>query len=410
MQNSQLVPGRTDPAADPGAEFDELSVRRLRSRSGAKWRVPDPDVLAAWVADMDFPVAAPIRAALGRLTEAGDLGYPNWPNGRTPLREVFAARMRRRYGWRPDPAEIREFTDVTQAVQAVLHFATEPGDGVVLHTPAFGPFGSCITQLNRRLVSIPMVDTGAGWTFDLDRLAAVFATGAGRVLLLVNPHNPTGHVFSRDELRGLAELAERHDVLVISDEIHADLTYAPHRHVPFASLSPAAEARTVTLTSATKAFNLAGTRCAVGHIGPARVRAALAAVPSALLGDVSVFGVAAAVAAWTEADGWLAGTVDYLDRNRRLIADVLADHLPQVDYHLPEATYLAWLDCRALGWGADPAAIFRDRGRIQLSSGTDFGCGGDGFVRLNFATARPVLERILDRLVCTAAPALRSVA
>lgn len=376
--------------------FDLLAPADLRSRSGAKWQVPPRDVLPAWVADMDYPVAEPVKEAVRRLAGSGDLGYPNWPDG-TPLREAFARRMSERYSWSPDPGRIREFTDVTQAVQAVLHLATEPGDGVAVHTPAFGPFLESIVEMGRRVVPIPMVDTGEGWTFDAAELAGRLA--GCRVLVLVNPHNPTGRAFRRSELLALARVAEEHDLLVISDELHADLTYQPYEHVPFASLGPDVEARTVTLNAASKAFNLAGLRCAVGHLGPASLRAAFAAVPSGLFGSVGIFAVHATLAAWSEGDEWLAGTLAYLDRNRRLVEQEVARRLPGVRHHAPEATYLAWLDCRALRWGPDPAEVFLDRAGVQLTPGPEFGPGGDGFVRLNFATSTPMLTQILDRLV-----------
>lgn len=393
-----LTPRTTITPSTLATEFDGMTPSSLRARPGKKWRCPPGDVLPAWVADMDFPVAAPILQRLKRVAQGGAFGYPDWSNG-TPVREAFAARMAERYGWCPDPGQVREFTTVTQAVHIALHLATEPGDGVAVHTPAFGPLLDGITQANRHPVPIPMLDTPGGWTFDAERFAEDVATTGCRVLLLVNPHNPTGRVFTRDELRTLADIAERYDLLVIADEVHADLTYAPHEHVPFASLDPALESRTVTLTSASKAFNLAAARCAVGHVGPAHLRETLARQPVELFGAPNLFGVQATVAAWTEADDWLTAILDYLDSNRRLIADVLATRLPHIDHHAPEATYLAWLDCRALGWGDDPATRFRDRGRIELSSGPEFNPGGDGFARLNFATSRTVLSKVLDRLV-----------
>jgi len=390
---------RTGDANDPiTAEFDRLSLADLRTRPGAKWQVPGAQLLPAWVADMDFPVAEPVRDALRGVVAGGDYGYPDWPGGASPLRQAFVDRMSERFDWRPDVAHVREFTDVTQAVQAVLHLATEQGDGVALHTPAFGPFVRSIENMGRRLMPIPMVDTPSGWTFDLDRFAADLVGSSCRVLLLVNPQNPTGRVFSHAELRGLADLAERHGLLVISDEIHSDLTYRPHRHIPFASLDPATAERTVTLTSASKAFNLAGLRCAVGHIGPAWLRREFAALPPNLLGSVGLLAAQATLAAWTAGDGWLDSVGSYLDRNRAMVADTLARRAPEIRHHLPEATYLAWLDCRALGWGDDPAAAFRDLAGVELSPGPSFNPGGDGFVRLNFATSTPMLRRILDRL------------
>lgn len=387
--------GITAPSVSWGESW-EPDETELRERSGAKWRCTPAGTLPVWVADMDFAVAPPIRDRLCRLGQH-DLGYPDWPDGVTPLREAFAERMAKRYGWSPNPAEVREFTDVTQAVQLMLHLATEPGDGVAVHTPGFGPFLASIRRMGRRVVPIPMVDTGEGWTFDPERLCHDLTRTRSTALLLVNPHNPTGRVFTRAELNRLAQIADRYGLLVISDEIHADLTYEPYAHVSFAALGDTVRDRTVTITSATKAFNLAGVRCAAGHIGPRWLRDSVAARPMNLYGSVSVFGVAATLAAWTESDGWLADTVAYLARNRRLVAETLAAHAPAIRHHVPEATYLSWLDCRALGW-SDPAAVFRDRAQVHLSAGPDFNPGGDGFVRLNFATYQGVLCRVLDRL------------
>lgn len=380
------------------AAFDGLDPEVLRARAGAKWQVPPDGVLPASVADMDFPVAAPIVSRL-RGAVAGDLGYPDWPQGASPLREAFASRMAERFGWCPDAARVREFSNVTQAVFVMIELLTQPGDAVAVHTPSFRPFIDGIARMNRWLVPIRMCRDRDGWTFDPDRLSADLASVRCPVLLLVNPHNPTGRVFTEPELRALADICERHDVTVIADEVHADIAFPGHRHIPFAALGPAAARRTVTITSASKAFNLAGLRCAACHIGPERLWRALASRPAELTGSVGILGVIATLAAWHEASAWLDGTLAYLDGNRRLVGDVLGRRMPAISCDLPEATYLAWLDCRSLGWGADPAAEFLRRARVQLSPGPDFGIGGDGFARLNFATSRPVLRRILDRIV-----------
>jgi cystathionine beta-lyase len=215
------------------------------------------------------------------------------------------------------------------------------------------------------------------------------------VLFLVNPHNPTGHVLRRDELEPLAELALRRDLLVISDEVHADLAYAPHRHIPFASLGEEVAARTVTLTSGSKAFNLSGIRCAVAHVGPRHVRDALDARRGLMFGQVGVLAVEALKAAWTEGDAWLDQVRAVLESNRRR----LAERLPAgIRYRMPEATFLAWLDCRPLGLGADPTGFFRDEAKVLFFSGSSFGPVGEGFVRLNFATSPRVLDQMLDRV------------
>ncbi|GAB3966547.1 aminotransferase class I/II-fold pyridoxal phosphate-dependent enzyme [Plantactinospora veratri] len=377
--------------------LDDLDLESLRRRPGVKWaQATAAGAVPAWIADMDFPVAEPVRAALVQAVET-DLGYPAWDDrpDRNPLAEVFAARMSDRYGFAPAPAHVRVFTELIQAVQAVLHVGTAPGDAVAMHTPTYPPFLETLAGMRRRLVPVPIVDSGHGWAFDPDRLAADVARTGCVALVLVNPHGPTGRVFTRAELSAVAEIAMRHDLLVVTDEIHADLTYEPHRHTSFAALAPELAARTVTLHSASKAFNLAGLRCCVAHVGDARVRAALDALPPLLLGQPSNLGVLGTQAAWQHGDPWLAEVRAVLDRNRRLVADGLPD---AVGYHLPEATYLAWLDFRPLGLGSDPAAHFLDRAGVMLSHGPQFGPGGEGFARLNFATGRPILDDILRRL------------
>lgn len=376
--------------------FDDLDLESLRRRPGVKWASAKPGVLPAWIADMDFSVPPVVRDALVRAVDA-DLGYPAWDDqpSLNPLRDAFAERMSRRYDASFDPSHVRLFTELIQALQVILHVATRPGDAVAMHTPAYSPFLHTLKDMDRRLVPIPMVDTGDGWTFDADRLAEDVARHGCRALVLVNPHNPTGRAFTRDELAAIAEIADRHDLLVISDEIHSDLTYDPYRHIPFASLGEEAATRTVTLTSASKAFNLAGLRCSVAHVGDRRVREALEAQPPLLFGEVNSLGVLATLAAWQEGDDWLAGARATLTRNRRLIAESLP---AGIRHHLPEATYLAWLDCRELGLGTDPAAFFLARAGVMLSSGPGFGPGGDGFARLNFATSGPILEEMLRRM------------
>jgi cystathionine beta-lyase len=214
--------------------------------------------------------------------------------------------------------------------------------------------------------------------------------------VLVNPHNPTGRVLTRAELTAVAEVAEANDLVVVADEIHSDLVYDGYRHVPFASLCPH---RTVTLYSASKTYNLAGLRCAVAHVGDARVRAGLAGLPPMLLGEVSVLSVLATLAAWQHGDDWLGTALATLARNRALVAEGLPEG---VRHHTPEATYLAWLDCRELGLPTDPAAFFRDRAGVVLSPGPGF--GATGFVRLNFATSGPIVTELLARMRAAVPP------
>lgn len=389
---------------------DDASLERLGYRRGVKWQ-RTPGAIAAWVADMDIPPAGIIRRRLHELIGRGDVGYPHWPppRGSTPVRDAFMTRARDRWGWEiGDRSEIVELCDVVQGIQLVLYLATQPGDGVIVHTPTYPPMLDAIEQAGCRRIDLPAHISGSGndrtVSFDLDELDSRLEGAGARVLLLCHPHNPTGRVFDREELTALADLARRHDLVIISDEIHADLTYEQRSHLPMAALDADAAARTVTLNSPSKMFNLAGLRYAVAHIGPAELRERLAQLPDHLLGAANLAGVTGALAAWTEpeAQDWADAVLVHLDAQRHHLADLLATHLPEVGYSVPEATYLGWLDCRALDLGADPSEYWRreDRGRyrVDLSPGPDFGPGGDGFVRLNFATSAAMLERIVTAM------------
>lgn len=372
---------------------DLPELARLRSLAGVKWTRYSPDVLPAWVADMDLPPFPGAVDAVRDLVERGDFGYSFAATAALP--EAYATWQRESHGWAPDPAEVRVFCDVLQAVDAALMLRTAPGDGVVLLTPVYPPFFRVVESVGRRVIDCPL-EPGT-WTLDRERLESVIDDRT-TAILLCDPHNPTGRAFTRDELDAIAGVAERHDLLVISDEIWSDLVFAPGEHVPFASLGEDAAGRTVTVSSASKAFNLAGLRCAVAHVGDARLRDGLAALPDHLLGAVGTPGAVAALAAWTGGREWLEGTRAFLGGQREHAAERLADRLPAIGVTIPEATYLLWLDMRALGLGDDPAAWLLEHARVALSPGPDFGPHGRGYARLNLATSRYVLDAILDRI------------
>jgi len=371
------------------------SLPWLAAKRGVKWRRPGPDQLPAWVADMDFPVAPPIRSAIIGAVDRGDLGYPDWPAPH-PLATPFADRMRQRFDWNADPEHVRGLTDVIQGLQIVLDLTTEPGDAVVLQEPNYRPFRLAVPTMRRQAVQLHVVPHADSWRLDLDRLEADLETQPARVLLLVNPHNPTGRVLRRDELQALADIAERHDLLVVSDEIHADLVYRPAVHVPFASLGEHVAARTVTLTSATKAFNIAGLRTAVAHIGPDWLRERWDAEPPDIHGATGVLGVEATLAAWRDGDEWLAGVVDHLQRNRDRLVDGLS-RIDGVDVRTPQAGYLAWVDCSGARPGVDVATLLQQQAQLYTSPGPDYG-GAPDWVRLNFATSATLVEDMTRRM------------
>lgn len=385
------------PPADPFG-FDRLDPEWVRAKGGAKWRLHRGQ-LNAWVADMDFAPAREITDAIAAVAATNDLGYPNWgyPRPKSPVCEVFAERAARRYGWTIEPDHVEELCEVVQAVQLALYVGTAAGDGVVLHTPSYPPLWKSLAHMGRRQIDVPATIDAAGVHFDHDELDRRLEREQATAILLCHPHNPTGHRFDREELVRLAEIAERHDLLIISDEIHADLTYSPASHVPIASLSPETAARTVTVHSASKAFNIAGMRHAVVHLGATHLRARIAELPDHLTGMVNITAAAAAAAAWQHGDEWLAALLVHLDRQRTLALRLVAQHLPSVVAHPPDATYLAWLDCRAIGDGDEPHRRFHDGG-VEVSPGLNFGPLGSGHVRLNFATSAAMLTTIIEAM------------
>jgi cysteine-S-conjugate beta-lyase len=376
--------------------FDDLDLERLRQRSSEKWRRYPAPTLPAWVAEMDYPIAPAVRAALLNAIELDDFGYPTLAAERA-VAEAFSERMRTRHGWSAPAAQTLVLSDVVQGIYLALLTLTAPGDGVLVQTPIYPPFLSCVRETGRQLLTSPLIGTGGSHAIDFDALSAL-SSGA-RVLLLCHPHNPTGRVFSRAELERLGELALARDWLVISDEIHADLTHPGSRFMPFASLGPELAERTITLSSASKAFNIAGLRCALAHFGGRELmRRVESALPRHVRGGIGILAQHATVAAWRDGDAWLDGVRQTLDGHRRWLVSELRERLPGVRVALPEATYLAWLDLSALQLEPSPAEFFRQQAQVALSDGVFFGAGFEACARLNFATSRPILTEIVERM------------
>ncbi|WP_369174743.1 MalY/PatB family protein [Streptomyces sp. R28] len=386
------IPYATSGAPNP---FRALALDRLRCRTSMKWRAYPDDVLPMWVAEMDVPLAEPVVRALTDALALGDTGYP----AGTGYAEALAGFADKRWGWDGLAVERTAIVpDVMLGVVEMLKLVTGPGDSVVVNSPVYPPFYQFVEHMDRRVLEAPL---GVDLRIDLDALDETFrrAVAGGRraAFLLCSPHNPTGTLHTADELAAVAALADRHAVRVVTDEIHAPITAGGAEFVPYLSV-PGAESG-LSLMSASKAWNLAGLKAALAIAGPAAA-ADLARLPEEVGHGPSHLGVIAHTAALRDGTGWLDALLSALDDNRRLLAGLLAEHLPAITYRPGEATYLAWLDCRALGLGdgVDPADVFLRRGRVALNSGIPFGTGGAGHVRLNLATSPELIREGVRRM------------
>ena len=387
--------------------LEQLSLDQLRQRTSMKWRTHPADVLPLWVAEMDVPLAPPVHEALTEALDRGDTGYP----AGTAYAEALAGFAVQRWGWDGVAVERTAIVpDVMLGIVEVLHLVTAPGDTVVVNCPVYPPFYAFLDTVGRSVREVPL---GADGRLDLEALADAFGEQVdGRrpaAYLICNPHNPTGLVHTADELAGVAALARQHGVRVVADEIHAPLVLPGAEFVPYLSVPGAEDGFSVL--SATKGWNLAGLKAALLVAGP-DAAGDLARLPEVVSHGPSHLGIVAHAAALRSGGEWLDALLAGLDDNRRLLGELLAEHLPDVRWTPPQATYLAWLDCRALGLDdgqdtgarglvtstAGPAGAFLERGRVAVSAGAAFGTGGAGHVRLNFATSQAVLTEAVRRM------------
>jgi cystathionine beta-lyase len=374
--------------------FDKLSIDELRKRRSAKWTMFPPDVLPAWVAEMDFPLDDVVRNALLDSIEHDDCGYANGAG----VGAAFAAFVQERYNWTLDPRGVFVIPDVLVGVSEILRTLTQPGDRIVVNSPVYPPFYRVTGEVERQIEDVPLLRAEDGsWSLDLAGLERAFAGGA-KAYLLCSPHNPLGMIFDLTTLACIAELAKEHNVLVISDEIHAPLTMSGATFVPFLPIGDYIDCDAVALASASKAWNLPGLKCAVAVAGSERMRKKLALMRPELPWSAGNLGVVASIAAFTHGAPWLDALLVYLDGNRKLLTELIARELPGVRYIEPEASYLAWLDCAALDLGPDPVSVFLERGRVALTRGRDFGPGGADFVRVNMGTSAAILTEVVSRM------------
>ncbi|WP_217184166.1 MalY/PatB family protein [Streptomyces sp. AC495_CC817] len=376
-------------------EVTALPLSELRLRTSEKWGEYPDDVLPLFVAETDFPLAPAVQEVLRRAVETGDTGYVS---SRNPLAEAYAGFARRRFDWEVDPSRLRSTADVSMGIVEILRRVVQPGERVVVTPPVYPPFYDLVEEAGAEVERVPLRDTGTSWELDLDGIRAAFADGA-RAILLCNPHNPTGTVHERDALAALAELAAEFEVAVVSDEIHAPLAQPGTGFTPFLSVSDAARKTGYAVVSASKAFNLAGLKCALMVSADDETTAVLRGLPIEVVWRTGQLGLRAAVAAFSEeSDAWLDGLLRTLDRNRVLLEDLLAAHLPGARYRIPDAGYLAWIDVSALDLGEAPARRILKDARVALNAGDAFGPEGEGHVRFNFGTSPEIITEAVERI------------
>jgi len=393
----------SSPKASAPAMFDFDTVIDRRGRGSKKWDaltsqfgIDDPDGLAFWVADMDFHAPPSVRAALQNAVDHGVFGYHSSGG---PHHEAVAGWMQRRHGWQVDTEWIVDTPGIVAALHVAVRAFCEPGGRVVIQTPLYHPFAWAIENGGREVVNAPLAATDGRYELDFEALDASIDDRTG-VVMLCSPHNPVGRVWTADELARFLDICHRHNAIVVVDEIHHDLIFSPHNHTVAATLDNADPSRIVTLTAASKTFNLAGLKSGNVIIADANLRARYVdAQEKGGTFSTNMFGPLAATAAYNDGAQWLDALLVYLATNRDIVTDVVARELPGVTCRPVEGTYLAWLDFSGTGLSPDEISDRTLQAGLALNEGPMFGLGGENFMRLNFACPRSVLMAGLERLV-----------
>jgi cystathionine beta-lyase len=381
-------------------DFDVVIDRR--GSDSAKWNWFAPDVIPLWVADMDFRVPDPVLRVLHEKVEHGIFGYEM---ASTALLEAVCVRMKKLYDWTVLPEQVVTLPGLVTGIHVATRAICAPGESVLVQPPVYPPFLDVAKnmQVERQLAPLRDVHTGSTLHYEIDfEVFENAITNTTRLFILCNPHNPTGQVYSRDDLTRLSEICQRQGLIICSDEIHSELLLDTPRHTPIATLSPEIADRSITLIAPSKTFNLAGLFCSFAIIPNADLRQKFNQAMTGIVPHTNSLGLAAAHAAFTEGDEWLGQLLPYLKRNRDVMVDYVTEHLPGIATTVPEGTYLAWLDCReAIAQGLlpqSPQQFFLDQAKVGLNDGSAFGPGGEGFVRLNFGCPRVTLVEGLNRM------------
>ncbi|GAA15034.1 putative aminotransferase [Gordonia alkanivorans NBRC 16433] len=369
------------------------SLDELRRRTSSKWSTHPDDVLPLFIAEMDYQLAPVVAEAMIDRIRASDVGYAGDSGG---VGTAFAGFAERRWDWQLSADDVTLTTDVSVVIVESLRTAIRPGDGVILMPPVYPPFFELIPEAGGTVVEVPLLDD-PGWRMDLDGIETALKAGA-RAVLLCHPHNPVGLVHDASDLARLAELAASYGATVVSDEIHAPLVHPGVGFVPFLAVSDAAREVGIAAHSASKAFNLAGAKCALMVATSDATRAIVARQPDEVQYRTSILGRAATEAAFAHGDEWLDAILEVIGESLDLLDHLLAKHLPGVVYTRPSASYLSWLDFRDAGLGDNPGLPILEHGRVALHYGPAFGSQGNGFARLNVACSPEVLTEAIRRI------------
>ena len=380
--------------------FDAITKDDLRAAGSLKWTM-FPDMIGAFVAEMDFGQAPAVKDAVSTAMEQGLTGYlPTHLSD--ALAQATADRYSRVHGWKVSPKRVHPIPDVIAAFEFAIEQFTQPGAAIIVPTPAYMPF-LMVPQLHgRRVIEVPSTEIDGRWHIDHDAVSAAFADG-GELFVLCNPHNPLGTVATREELVRIADTVERAGGRVFSDEIHAPLVFAPAKHIPYASISAVAAGHTITAASASKAWNLAGLKCAQIILSNDADAELWERVGAWTGHGTSTLGAVANIAAYTNGQDWLDEVVEYLDGNRRLLVDLVAEHLPGVRVTMPEGTYIAMLDFRQRGLTGDLGTWFRENAGVAMTDGAACGVAAIGFTRFVFAMPRPLIAEAIRRIAAALA-------
>lgn len=378
-----------------GHPWASLTVDQVRARGGVQWRLHPPEVLGSFVAEMDLGTAPPVHARLRKHLDDHAVGYVT-PADKDRLAGACAAWHADAYGWHVEPRQIQVVPDVLKALEVAMLHLTDPARPMVVPVPAYPPFLELARAWGRPVLEVPMARRDGRWTHDLPAIDRALAVGADLVVLC-NPHNPTGRVFTEDELVRLSAVVGNHDARVFADEVHAPITYAGNLHLPFAAISEDAALQAITATSASKGWNLAGLKCAQLVLTNPADEKTWARIGTPISHGASVLGVAANTAAYEEGGPWLATVLDQLETNRRALGRMLEAALPRVGYREPEGTFLAWLDCS--GWIQAPDVADRLlQAGVAVMSGEHMRSPLRAHIRLNLATPPRILEELVDRM------------